>query len=123
MSSYSIAAGQKKFPEVVALSEKGDPVPIERHGETVAYVISKQHFDAVLETMELLSNPEFAKTMKTYRGGKTKWVSVKDIPEGRPCSEGASIRASPGATSNASPGPSKGNQACPDRLGQGERRL
>jgi prevent-host-death family protein len=79
-SSYSIAAGQKSFPEVVASSEKGDPVPIERHGETVAYVISKQQFDAVLETMELLSNPEFAETLQTYRSGKTKWVNVKDIP-------------------------------------------
>jgi prevent-host-death family protein len=80
-SSYSIAAGQKNFPELVAASEKGDPVPIERHGETVAYVISKEQFDAVLETMELLSNPEFTETVETYRAGKTKWVNLKDLPE------------------------------------------
>lgn len=80
-SSYSIAAGQKNFPEVVAASEKGDPVPIERHGETVAYVISKARFDAVLETMELLSNPEFVDTLRAYKAGKTKWTVAKDIPE------------------------------------------
>jgi prevent-host-death family protein len=80
-SSYSIAAGQKNFPEVVVASEKGDPVPIERHGETVAYVISKPQFDAVLETMELLSNPEFIEALQTYRAGKTKWVNVKDMPK------------------------------------------
>ena len=44
-TSYSIAAGQKNFPEVVAASEKGEPIPIERHGETVAYVISKRSFE------------------------------------------------------------------------------
>ena len=79
--SYSIAAGQKSFPEVVAASEKGQPVPIERHGETVAYVVSKERFDAMLETMELLSNPEFMKTLRTYEAGKTKWRSLEDLPE------------------------------------------
>ena len=79
-SSYSIAAGQKNFPEVVAASEKGDPIPIERHGETVAYVISKERFDAVLETMELLSNQEFVDALREYNAGKTKWTAAKDIP-------------------------------------------
>jgi prevent-host-death family protein len=79
-TSYSIAAGQKNFPEVVAASEKGEPIPIERHGETVAYVISKDRFDAVLETMELLSNQEFVDTLRTYEAGKTKWTSLDDLP-------------------------------------------
>ena len=79
-TSYSIAAGQKNFPEVVAASEKGEPIPIERHGETVAYVISKDRFDAVLETMELLSNQEFADTLRTYEAGETKWTSLEDLP-------------------------------------------
>ena len=80
-TSYSIAAGQKNFPEVVAASEKGEPIPIERHGETVAYVISKDRFDAVLETMELLSNQEFVDTLRTYEAGETKWTSLDDMPK------------------------------------------
>ena len=80
-TSYSIAAGQKNFPEVVAASEKGEPIPIERHGETVAYVISKDRFDAVLETMELLSNQELVDTLRTYEAGKTMWSSVDDLPK------------------------------------------
>jgi prevent-host-death family protein len=79
-SSYSIAAGQKNFPEVVAASEKGEPIPIERHGETVAYVISKDRFDAVLETMELLSNQEFVETLRAYEAGETKWTALEDLP-------------------------------------------
>ncbi len=79
-TSYSIAAGQKNFPEVVAASERGEPIPIERHGETVAYVISKDRFDAVLETMELLSNQEFVDTLRTYEAGETKWTSLEDMP-------------------------------------------
>ena len=79
-TSYSIAAGQKNFPEVVAASEKGEPIPIERHGETVAYVISKDRFDAVLETMELLSNAEFVDALRTYERGETKWTSLEDLP-------------------------------------------
>ena len=80
-TSYSIAAGQKNFPEVVTASETGKPIAIERHGETVAYVISKERFDAVLETMELLSNPDFVQTLRTYEAGKTKWTKLDDMPE------------------------------------------
>jgi prevent-host-death family protein len=69
MKSYSIAAGQRNFPEVIAASEKGEPIPIARHGETVAYVISKDRFDALLETMELLSNPELVDKLRRQRGG------------------------------------------------------
>ncbi len=79
-TSYSIAAGQKNFPEVVTASEKGEPVPIERHGETVAYVISKDQFDAMLETMELLSNPEFVDTLRAYEAREAKWTSLEDLP-------------------------------------------
>jgi prevent-host-death family protein len=74
--SYSIAAGQKSFPKVVAESEKGEPVPIERHGQTVAYVISKERFDALLETTELLSNPEFVEQLRKYEAGEIRWTKL-----------------------------------------------
>jgi prevent-host-death family protein len=78
--SYSIAAGQKHFPKAVAASEAGEPVPIERHGETIAYLISKDRFDAMLETMELLSNPDFVSALRKDKAGKTVWKSLKDLP-------------------------------------------
>lgn len=78
-TSYSIAAAQKNFPEVVAASEKGDPIPIERHGETVAYVISKDRFDALLETMELLSNPEAVDALRAHEAGGTKWIPLERL--------------------------------------------
>jgi len=42
-------------------------------------VISKERFDAVLETMELLSNREFVRTLRTYKAGKTKWTKLEDV--------------------------------------------
>jgi hypothetical protein len=33
----------------------------------------------VLETMELLSNPEFVRTLRKYESGKTKWTSLDDL--------------------------------------------
>jgi len=75
-NSYTIAAGQKDFPKVVSRSEQGDPVPIERHGKTVAYVISKDRFDAVLETLELLSNADFVETLSTHKRGKLRMKAM-----------------------------------------------
>ncbi len=76
-NSYSIAAGQKEFPKVVTKSAEGDPIPIERHGQTVAYVISKDRFDAMLETLELLSNSEFVQTLNAHRAGKLRMKPIK----------------------------------------------
>ncbi len=70
MKSFSIAAGQKHFPRVVAASQRGEPVPIERHGSTVAYVVSKERFDSYLETMELLSSAEFVRVLRLHRQRK-----------------------------------------------------
>lgn len=75
-NSYSIAAGQKDFPKVVSKSEQGDPVAIERHGKTVAYVISKDRFDAMLETLELLSNGEFVQVLGAHRAGKLRMKAL-----------------------------------------------
>ena len=44
-------------------------------------MISKDRFDAVLETMELLSNQELVDTLRTYEAGKTMWSSVDDLPK------------------------------------------
>ena len=49
-------------------------------GETVAYVISKARFHAVLETMELLSNREFVDELRRYEAGETKWTALADAP-------------------------------------------
>lgn len=43
-------------------------------------MISKDRFDAVLETMELLSNQEFLDTLRNYEAGETKWTSLDDLP-------------------------------------------
>lgn len=75
--SYSIASGQKDFPKLVASSEAGEPIPIERHGHTVAYVISKKRFDSVLETLELLSSAEFIETLTAHRTGKLRFKSLR----------------------------------------------
>ena len=40
----------------------------------------KDRFDAVLETMELLSNREFVDTLRAYEAGETRWVSLADLP-------------------------------------------
>ena len=80
-TSYSIAAGQKSFPKVIADSEKGDPIAIDRHGETVAYVISKARFDAILETMELLSNTELIETLRRDQAGLTTWTALDALDD------------------------------------------
>lgn len=77
--SYNIATGQREFPRLIANTEAGEPIPIERHGHTVAYVISKKRFDALLETLELLSNADFVETLAAHRQGKLRLTPLRAI--------------------------------------------
>ncbi len=59
------------------------PVTVQRDGPLVTLVLARpeRRNPLSLETMELLSNPEFVQALRTYEAGETKWTSVGDLPE------------------------------------------
>jgi PHD/YefM family antitoxin component YafN of YafNO toxin-antitoxin module len=50
-----------------------DSFAISRHGKIVGIYLSKDRIEALIETMELLSKPEFAKALKDYQSGRMKF--------------------------------------------------
>lgn len=82
MSTYTIAKGQREFPALVKRAEEGELAVVTRHDIPVAYVISAKRMEAILETMELLANPEFMRALKAERAGQSRHVyTVDDIPD------------------------------------------
>lgn len=72
-STYTIAKGQREFPSLVKRVEKGEFVMVTRHDKPVAYMVSAERMEAMLETMELLANPEFTRVLQTERAGATQY--------------------------------------------------
>jgi PHD/YefM family antitoxin component YafN of YafNO toxin-antitoxin module len=57
-------------------AEHGALVRIARHDETVAYLVSRDHLEAIVETMELLANPRARKAIEEHRAGRTRFLPL-----------------------------------------------
>ena len=80
-STYSITEAQAKLPSLVRETACAEPIAITRHGDTVAYLISKERVDAVIETMELLGDPDAMKALRQYKAGKTRFHGLETLDE------------------------------------------
>jgi hypothetical protein len=52
---------------------------ISRHGKIVGIYLSKDRIEALIETMELLGDPEFSKALKGYVSGRMKFYGTEDL--------------------------------------------
>jgi prevent-host-death family protein len=81
-TTYSITEAQAKLPSLVREVATREAFSITRHGETIAYLISRERLDAVLETIEVLSNPDAMKALDQYKHGRTKFTALEALDEG-----------------------------------------
>jgi PHD/YefM family antitoxin component YafN of YafNO toxin-antitoxin module len=56
-----------------------DSFAISRHGKIVGIYLSKDRIEALIETMELLSDPEFFKSLGNYESGRMKFHDSADL--------------------------------------------
>lgn len=80
-STYSVTRAQANFPKVLRESAEG-VVTITKHDAPVAFVVSKQRMEAIVETLEILSNPDAVKAIQKAKTGKTKYHSLNRLDEG-----------------------------------------
>jgi prevent-host-death family protein len=80
-STYSVTQAQSRLPSLIRQAEAGEPVRIRRHNETVAYLLSKERMEVIVETMEILSNPAAMKAIAANRAGKTRFVALSALDD------------------------------------------
>jgi prevent-host-death family protein len=80
-TTYSVTEAQAKFPAVVREAAE-QPVIITRRDKVVGYLLSPERFETLMETMEILANPEAMKAIRDAEEGKTKYypLSILDEP-------------------------------------------
>ena len=74
-STFSISEAQAQLPKIVRSKKL---VKISRHNKVEAFLIPRERFEALLETMELLGNPKAIKALRDAREGKTKYVTLDE---------------------------------------------
>ena len=60
----------------VRLAKKQGQGAITEHGETVAFILSADKVEAVLDTLEVLGDGQAMKNIRAYEAGK---LSMKDV--------------------------------------------
>jgi prevent-host-death family protein len=77
-STCSVAEAQTQLPRLIRQAEQGDAVRIRRRNDTVAYLVSRERMEAIVETMEL-ANPDALKAIAAHRAGKIKFPPLSAL--------------------------------------------
>ena len=62
-------------------AEREGAIPIARHGRTVAFLISRDRMEAIIESLEILGNRKAMKAIRNYEAGKAKMKDVSCLDE------------------------------------------
>lgn len=79
-TTYSITKAQANLPKVVREAAHG-LITITKRDEAVAYVVSKERMEALIETMEILGNPKAMEILRKDRAGKLKYYPLESLDE------------------------------------------
>jgi PHD/YefM family antitoxin component YafN of YafNO toxin-antitoxin module len=74
-SIVNVTQAQAKLNKLV----DQDSFAISRHGKIVGVYLSRDRIEALIETMELLSRPEFATALGDYEAGRMKFYDAEAL--------------------------------------------
>ena len=80
------------FRRIVRQAQNGSVVTITNRDETVAYIVGRDRMAAILETIDILSNPAAARAIADYREGKTQFGKSTTSPNKSRCSSSGQIK-------------------------------
>ncbi len=79
--TYTVTAAQSQLPRLIREAEGGRPIAIRRRDQTVAYIVSRERLEAIIETIELLGNPAARKAIEDHRAGRMRFRPLSSIDE------------------------------------------
>jgi hypothetical protein len=62
-------------------AEESGSVRIRRRETTVAFLVSRERMEAIVETLEVLANPAATKAIESHRKGRSKMRSLADLED------------------------------------------
>ena len=75
-SSVTVSELQAQTPRILRETERRGIVAVTRHGRIAAFLISKDRVEALIETMEILSDSAAMKAIRKFDSGKMKMKGV-----------------------------------------------
>jgi PHD/YefM family antitoxin component YafN of YafNO toxin-antitoxin module len=80
-STVTVAELQAQAPKIMREAERRGMLAVTRDGRVEAFLVSRDRVMAMIETMELLSNPEAMKAVRDFESGKARMHPVSVLDE------------------------------------------
>ena len=80
-STVTISELQAQTPRIVRETERRGMTAVTRHGRIAAFLISKDRVEAMIETMEILSDAQAMKAIRDFDSGKMPMKPVECLNE------------------------------------------
>lgn len=83
-TTVTAAEAKTRFSRLLRQVEAGETIAISKDDETIAFLIPRSRLEALVETMEILGNPEAMKAIRQHEAGKLSFhpLSAMDDHEG-----------------------------------------
>ena len=78
-STVTIAELQSQTPKIMRQTQRRGMMAVTREGEITAFLVSRDRIMAMIETMELLSNPAAMEAIREFESGKGKFYTVDEL--------------------------------------------
>ncbi|MBI5386060.1 MAG: prevent-host-death protein [Verrucomicrobia bacterium] len=77
-TTFDIAEAQARLPKLVRGKQT---VSLRQENETVAFLVPRDRMEALLETMEIMANPEAMKAIRRDQSSKGKYLPLSVLDE------------------------------------------
>ena len=77
--TYTVSRAQSQLPRLVREAERCGAVTISRHGDTVAYLVSRDRMEAIVETLEILASPRAMRAIAGHRAGRLRFKPLSSL--------------------------------------------
>ena len=81
--TYTVSRAQSQLPRLVREAERCGAVTISRHGDTVAYLVSRDRMEAIVETLEILANPQAMRAIRDHRARRLRFKPLSSLGAGK----------------------------------------
>ena len=80
-SMVTVSELQAQTPRILKETERRGMTAVTRHGKIAAFLISKDRVEAMIETLEILSDTEAMRAIRRFESGKMKLKPVECLDE------------------------------------------